>query len=153
MSKHEHHRTSVSALMGITIVNSDGGAVGRVAELAVAPAMDTAHVYGLILKHARGAAAEMVHVSQLEVTDAGTLQLRQGRTASALLDAESYLMLERDVLDQQIIDIHGHKVVRVNDVDLVWGRVPRSRPAWARPGQAAQSTQRQQTRTGSPEPC
>ena len=122
MSKHEHHRTSVSALMGITIVNSDGGAVGRVAELAVAPAMDTAHVHGLILKHARGAEAEMVHVSQLEVTDAGTLQLRQGRAASALLDAESYLMLERDVLDQQIIDIHGHKVVRVNDVDLVWGR-------------------------------
>ncbi|MEK6398461.1 MAG: CBS domain-containing protein, partial [Terriglobus sp.] len=26
----------------------------------------------------------------------------------------------RDLLDQQIIDVHGHKVVRVNDVDLVW---------------------------------
>ena len=33
---------------------------------------------------------------------------------------DSYLLLERDLLDQQIIDVHGHKVVRVNDVDLVW---------------------------------
>jgi Mg/Co/Ni transporter MgtE len=28
------------------------------------------------------------------------------------------LLLERDLLDQQIIDVHGRKVVRVNDVDL-----------------------------------
>ena len=33
---------------------------------------------------------------------------------------DDFLMLERDLLDQQIIDVHGHKVVRVNDVDLVW---------------------------------
>ena len=36
------------------------------------------------------------------------------------LDDENQLMLERDLLDQQIIDVHGRKVVRVNDVDLVW---------------------------------
>ena len=30
------------------------------------------------------------------------------------------LLLERDLLDQQIIDVHGHKVVRVNDVDMYW---------------------------------
>ena len=27
------------------------------------------------------------------------------------------------MLDQQIIDVHGHKVVRVNDVELVWEAV------------------------------
>jgi Mg/Co/Ni transporter MgtE len=37
-----------------------------------------------------------------------------------LPDNDSYLLLERDLLDQQIIDVSGHKVVRVNDVDLVW---------------------------------
>jgi Mg/Co/Ni transporter MgtE/sporulation protein YlmC with PRC-barrel domain len=30
------------------------------------------------------------------------------------------LLLGRDLLDQQIIDVHGRKVVRVNDVDLEW---------------------------------
>jgi Mg/Co/Ni transporter MgtE len=29
-----------------------------------------------------------------------------------------FFFLERDLLDQQIIDVHGRKVVRVNDVDL-----------------------------------
>jgi CBS domain-containing protein len=31
---------------------------------------------------------------------------------------EDFFLLERDLLDQQIIDVHGRKVVRVNDVDL-----------------------------------
>ena len=33
--------------------------------------------------------------------------------------AEGLFLLERDLLDQQVIDINGRKVVRVNDVDLV----------------------------------
>src|SRR5437868_14759146 len=32
--------------------------------------------------------------------------------------AEGLLLLERDLLDQQVIDVFGRKVVRVNDVDL-----------------------------------
>ena len=43
-----------------------------------------------------------------------------GQTALAVAESDDFLLLERDLLDQQIIDVHGHKVVRVNDVDLVW---------------------------------
>ena len=32
--------------------------------------------------------------------------------------AEGLLLLSRDLLDQQVIDVHGRKVVRVNDVDF-----------------------------------
>lgn len=32
--------------------------------------------------------------------------------------SDGVLLLKRDLLDQQIIDVHGRKVVRVNDVDL-----------------------------------
>jgi Mg/Co/Ni transporter MgtE len=35
-----------------------------------------------------------------------------------LSDAEGLFLLGRDLLDQQIIDVYGRKVVRVNDVDL-----------------------------------
>ncbi|HZD93486.1 MAG TPA: CBS domain-containing protein, partial [Candidatus Sulfotelmatobacter sp.] len=35
-----------------------------------------------------------------------------------LVSSEGMLLLERDLLDQQIIDVSGRKVVRVNDVDL-----------------------------------
>jgi CBS domain-containing protein len=34
------------------------------------------------------------------------------------LQADGLFLLERDLLDQQIIDVYGRKVVRVNDVDL-----------------------------------
>ena len=45
----------------------------------------------------------------------------KGDVASLLVpEDDEFLLLERDLLDQQIIDVHGHKVVRVNDVDLVW---------------------------------
>jgi Mg/Co/Ni transporter MgtE len=33
---------------------------------------------------------------------------------------EPLLLLDRDLMDQQIIDVHGRKVVRVNDVSLLW---------------------------------
>jgi len=62
----------------------------------------------------------MVAVSDLELDAAGGLRMRGQSTATPMPAEESYLLLERDLLDQQIIDIHGHKVVRVNDVDLMW---------------------------------
>ena len=37
-----------------------------------------------------------------------------------LKDEGNYLYLQQDLVDRQIIDIHGRKVVRVNDVDLEW---------------------------------
>jgi hypothetical protein len=46
------------------------------------------------------------------------------RAHNELADWEQYtpsdgvLLLKRDLLDQQIIDVHGRKVVRVNDVEL-----------------------------------
>jgi magnesium transporter len=43
-----------------------------------------------------------------------------GASLELMKEDDDYLLLERDLLDQQIIDVHGHKVVRVNDVDMVW---------------------------------
>jgi magnesium transporter len=124
MTKHANHRTtSVSTLMGSAVVDAQGGTVGHVRELAVAPSVDASHVHGVVLRLAsakRGERHSLVPVAQLQLTPAGTMQLRKTARPTLLPDDESYLLLERDLLDQQIIDIHGHKVVRVNDVDLVW---------------------------------
>jgi len=53
-------------------------------------------------------------------TPAGTLELRSADALAPLKDEGSYLFLQRDLVDRQIIDINGRKVVRVNDVDLEW---------------------------------
>jgi magnesium transporter len=109
--------------MGSAILDAQGAAIGHVRELAVAPSVDSAHVYGIVLKLVsakRGERPSVIPIAQLQLTPAGAMQLRDTAHPTPLPDDESYLLLERDLLDQQIIDVHGHKVVRVNDVDLVW---------------------------------
>ncbi len=109
--------------MGTAVVDAQGSAFGHVREFAVAPSVDASHVYGMVLKLTsakRGDRPSLVPVTELKFTTDGAMQLRETANPTTLSDDETYLLLERDLLDQQIIDIHGRKVVRVNDVDLVW---------------------------------
>lgn len=113
--------------MGTAVLDPQGQTLGHVREFAVAPIEDSAHVYGIVLKHSqasRGDRPSLVLVTDLRLTANGGMQMREGGSATVLPDDETYLLLERDLLDQQIIDINGHKVVRVNDVDLVWENKP-----------------------------
>jgi sporulation protein YlmC with PRC-barrel domain/CBS domain-containing protein len=123
MTKQASKKTSVSALMGAPVMDSGGQMVGHVREFAVSPPVDANHVQGLVLRLAgagRGERMSMVAVRDLELTAVGGLRMRGNAVPTAMPEEESFLLLERDLLDQQIIDVHGHKVVRVNDVDLVW---------------------------------
>jgi len=122
MTKRSNQMTSVSALMGVAVADSNGRAVGHVREFAVCPPEDTNHVRGLVLKPAGGkpGSMAMAAIADLEVSAEGSLRMRGDAKPAPLPKSDDYLMLERDLLDQQIIDVHGHKVVRVNDVELVW---------------------------------
>jgi sporulation protein YlmC with PRC-barrel domain len=123
MTKQASKKTSVSALMGSPVTDAGGQTVGHVREFAVSPPVDANHVQGLVLRlvgAGRGKRMSMVAVGDLELTAAGGLRMRGQAKATPMPKEESFLLLERDLLDQQIIDVHGHKVVRVNDVDLVW---------------------------------
>jgi len=123
MTKHANQMTSVSALMGVAVGDASGKTLGNVREFAVSPPVDANHVKGLVLRlegAGRSDRRAMAVVGDLELTVAGQLRMRGQATPTPMMDENSYLLLERDLLDQQIIDVHGHKVVRVNDVDLVW---------------------------------
>ena len=122
MTRHANQRTSVSALMGMRVRGADGRPLGSVREFAVAPVDDASHIYGLVLRLVRAdkaARTSLVPLSGMLQAERG-LQLREGTQVIEIPDAEAYLLLERDLLDQQIIDVNGHKVVRVNDVELIW---------------------------------
>jgi magnesium transporter len=127
MTRHANQRTTVSSLMGMVVNDAHGGISGYVREFAVALSLDSAHVHGFVLHPAgtkRGTAQTMALIADLEVAENGTMQFREGRQATTFPKDDTYLLLERDLLDQQIIDVHGHKVVRVNDVDLIWESTP-----------------------------
>ncbi len=108
-------------MIGMPVKNAHGGVLGRVRDVAVDPAKDTNHVAGFVLRRAgKERAPGWVSIESLERTESGDLRLRAGAEVSPIGTDHEYLLLDRDLLDQQIIDVHGHKVVRVNDVDLAW---------------------------------
>jgi magnesium transporter len=118
-----NQRTSVSVLMGTSVMDTHGAIFGHVCEFVVTPEIDSSHVHGLVLRlisTKRGDAPSLVFISDLQLTADHQLHLHEGISPAILPTDETHLMLERDLLDQQIIDVHGRKVVRVNDVDLVW---------------------------------
>lgn len=109
--------------MGAAVIDAHGAAVGHVREFVVAPTLDASHVHGLVIKlvsTSRSAKSSLVLATQIQLTANGEMQLRESARPSILPDDETYLFLEHDLLDQQIIDVHGRKVVRVNDVNLIW---------------------------------
>jgi sporulation protein YlmC with PRC-barrel domain len=111
-------RVSLTALLGTPVTDAQGHLRGRLKDIAVATGPDAGKVAGLVLKTRSGLFIVPSH--EVMETPAGTLELRSAGALVPLQDEGNYLYLAQDLVDRQIIDIHGRKVVRVNDVDLEW---------------------------------
>ncbi len=109
---------ALSQLLGSAVVDAAGAISGRVREVALAPQDHSARIAGFIVRTKQGdRMLRPVNVSGID----GAL-VRTSTPSEEwlpLTSSEGFLLLERDLLDQQIIDVHGRKVVRVNDVDLI----------------------------------
>jgi magnesium transporter len=111
-------RVSLTALLGTPVTDAQGHLRGRLKDIAVATGPDAGKVAGLVLKSRAGLC--IVPSQEVMETPAGTLELRSAGALVPLVDPGNYLYLRQDLVDRQIIDVHGRKVVRVNDVDLEW---------------------------------
>ncbi len=124
MTRNGNHKTTASTLIGAPVLDAREEVFGRVREIAVRPAEDANHVAGLLLDNVRSSAGKgsrfLASMAMLTMDTSGRMHLLKDPQPSSASETEAYLLLERDLLDQQIIDVHGHKVVRVNDVDLLW---------------------------------
>jgi CBS domain-containing protein len=107
---------ALTELLGAPVMDPGGQRCGRVREVALTPQEDRARVSVLIVKTRDGD-----RTLPLQAVTAINGEVRAGTPLSEwgpLGGAEGLFLLERDLLDQQVIDVHGRKVVRVNDVDL-----------------------------------
>jgi len=107
---------SLSELLGSTVYDASGVASGRVREVALAPQEDRCHVASLIVKTPAG--NRVLPLAAISTINGG---IRASTLAAEWMKSdgsEGLLLLGRDLLDQQVIDVHGRKVVRVNDVDF-----------------------------------
>jgi CBS domain-containing protein/sporulation protein YlmC with PRC-barrel domain len=109
---------SLTAILGTPITNARGRMRGRLRDVAVGTGEEAGRVAGLVLKTRKG--LEIVSFQDVRWTPSGALELRPEATLNPWQGDENFILLRRDLLDRQIIDVHGRKVVRVNDVNLRW---------------------------------
>ena len=107
---------ALSELLGASVRDATGAVRGRVRELAVAPQDHPTRIAFLIVKTPSGERL----LPPDAITSAGATVRGSNEAAQweRFIPSDGLLLLKRDLLDQQIIDIHGRKVVRVNDVEL-----------------------------------
>ncbi len=111
---------ALTELLGAPVMDSSGRVSGRVREVALALQEDRARVSALIVKTRGGdRTLSLLSVSSLNGVVRASNPFQDWPASQ---NAEQFLFLARDLLDQQVIDINGRKVVRVNDIDLLEDR-------------------------------
>jgi magnesium transporter len=105
-------------LLGAATYDVHGNYVGRVRELFIEPADQPNRVARFLL--ARGKFQPLVaRYDQVAFAVPGSIKLNVGEKSLEEYHAnEGWLAVQKDLLDQQIIDTGGRKVVRVNDLEL-----------------------------------
>ena len=107
---------ALSELLGASVRDASGAVRGRVREIAIAPQDHPTRIAFLIVKTASG--ERVLPPGAISSAGATVRTATEAAQWDRFTPSDGLLLLKRDLLDQQIIDIHGRKVVRVNDVEL-----------------------------------
>ncbi|HZT75299.1 MAG TPA: CBS domain-containing protein [Vicinamibacterales bacterium] len=107
---------ALSEMLNAPVRDAGGVVRGRVRELAVAPQDHPTRIAYLIVKTADG--ERTLAPADIKSAGATVRATSDPATWEKYTASDGVLLLKRDLLDQQIIDVHGRKVVRVNDVEL-----------------------------------
>lgn len=105
-------------LIGAAAYDVQSHYVGRVREFFIHPAEQPNRISHFLISRGRYQPLVARH-DQISSAIPGRIDLNvRERALEAYEPNESWLAVQKDLLDQQIIDTAGRKVVRVNDVDL-----------------------------------
>lgn len=100
-------------LVGLKVYDRKGRRIGRIEDAALVPLIDPARVDRLLV--GGGWALLTVRFDQVGEISLDGIRLRD-ELLTPYYEDEYTLRIARDLLDQQIVDVNGRKVVRVNDV-------------------------------------
>src|SRR5436190_7788601 len=103
----------LTELVGLPVYDLMGRRIGRIRDAALVPLMDQSRVGRFMV--GGGWAWLSVRYDQIQSISLGGIRLKDEQL-TPYHDDQYLLRLMRDLLDQQIIDVNGRKVVRVTDV-------------------------------------
>lgn len=116
--RSEYSEIYLSSVIGRSVITSAGTEIGILRDLLMVPGEVFPEVSYLIVR--RGRSLELLPWSSVKLFTHIVISTA-GTTIAELLpyhDSEGDILVRRDLLDKQIVDVDGAKVVRVNDIKL-----------------------------------
>lgn len=114
----EFNEIYLSAVLGKTVINSKGEALGVLRDLIMVPGEVFPEVSHIVFKSRKGFKtlpwSQVALFTHVVISSVGTHPA--GLMSHEPSDTE--ILVKRDLLDKQIVDVDGAKVVRVNDIKL-----------------------------------
>ena len=104
----------LTELTGMRVEAPNGLRIGRVWEVALTPSEHPRRVSQFLIGRRT---RFKVRFDQVRTIDSEVIRLSDDRLVPYYPD-DNLLLLSKDLLDQQIVDVNGRKVVRVNDIAL-----------------------------------
>ena len=108
----------LSSVIGRTVINSNGDQIGILRDLIMVPGEVFPEVSHIVIKSRKGTKtlpwSEVTLFTHVVISTGSIKPLR----LTTYLPEEGDILVKRDLLDKQIVDVNGAKVVRVNDIKL-----------------------------------
>jgi magnesium transporter len=107
----------LSSVLDKTVIDEQGREIGRLADLVMAPGEVFPEVSHLLIKGKKG----IMVVPWRKITLFNSFVISVAgphREITEHQPREGEILVRRDILDKQIVDVNGAKVVRVNDLKL-----------------------------------
>src|SRR5260370_20945823 len=110
---------ALSSILGAPVYDVSGALAGRVREVAISPQDDPGRISDLVVKTPAGdrlLPTKAVRALERSAVLATTVVRTNGKAEEwpPLVSSGGLLLLERDLLDQPIIDVSGRKAVPAN---------------------------------------
>ncbi|HTP66311.1 MAG TPA: CBS domain-containing protein, partial [Geobacteraceae bacterium] len=107
----------LSAVLGKTVIDELGREIGKLSDLIMVPGEIFPEVSHLLVKRRKDTVSipwqEVSLFNPYVISVIGTPE-----EFSSFMQKEGEILVKRDILDRQIVDVNGAKVVRVNDLKL-----------------------------------
>lgn len=106
----------LSAMLGRRIQDQGGRTLGRLADVVVEAGAKFPTVKGLIARPGRG--GERIYIPWSDIAEVRADRVELKRDPAAAEPDEGDVFLYRDLLDKQIVDMNGYRIVRVSDIRI-----------------------------------
>lgn len=109
----------VSEIIGQVVIDRAEEKIGHVKDIVIEPGEQFPKIIGLLIRFDDSKKEAIILLGEFNMISRRLISVNSTKDKIAFAPPrEGEVMLQKDLMDKQIVDIHGSKVVRVNDLKL-----------------------------------